>query len=387
MKYLINTVFFYPETNGVSRSVDYRCRYLRQLEHDVTLILPEYPGLMEVEQVKQLQKLGVRLITVPLAVRTEWDDAWFGNYKTLDVVDEQLAKEHFDVLMVDEPMMLFMMTGFRLAMLKNLNQSCQHVAICHGVLSDLYGHYQLHTAALQVEALKNDIFGDYDITVLPSQFVQDRYQLCGRVMKVPFLGVDKLTYRPSSNNGYLNGKEGDAQRFNVLYVGRIASEKNIELLIQVAQEMYQHGLQDIVWHFVGTGPLHGKLAEFACEYLRVHGELHGKQLVQAFQQADVFITACDFEAFGLTVAEAMACGLPVITVDQGGNAEQFDHNVEGLKFNLSQPNTLAEAILTVKNDPKLRCEMGRKAREKVRSWDEANEDLMHRLAAEREFGL
>lgn len=364
MKYLIYTLFYYPETNGVSRCVDYRCHYLRENNESVTLVMPDYPELSSCSQVQSLKEAGVEIVTVPVAERTENDDSWFANHDGLKVVDAILVEQEFDVFIVDEPMMLFMVSGFRLAMLKHLTSIQKTVAVCHGCLPDLYRSYGMQISALQAEAVKRDIYDDYDSTFIPTQYVFDRYELSRKAKVVPFLGVDKAFYCPRPT-------ERTRSVLNVLYVGRIAQEKNVELLFETAIQLNAQGHTDIAWHFVGEGPLYQQLEEHAPDYVNVHGELHGEALLAAYQNADVFVTACDFEAFGLTVAEAMSCGLPVITTNKGGNAEQFDHSIQGYQFDLTNPEALQIAILTLKSDQLLREQMRIEAREAAKDWQQS----------------
>ncbi|MCG7497432.1 glycosyltransferase [Vibrio sp. Of7-15] len=387
MKYLIYTLFYYPETNGVTRNVDHRCRYLRELGHDVTLVFPDYPEWQSCPQAKVLQEVGVKLVNVPTSERTSEEESWFANHEGQDIIDNILRTECFDVFIVDEPMMLFMVSGFRLARLHHLPKKCKTVAICHGILSDLYRHYEMSISALQVDAIKQDIFDDYQLTAVPTRFVLDNYKLSNKAQWIPFLGVDKDYYSPATADQTSDAQQNVTQDknealVNVLFTGRLATEKNLPSLVEAAHHLHASGHHSIHWHFVGHGPLYSELKQQECHYLHVHGELHGDQLKKAYQTADIFVSACEFEAFGLTVAEAMACGLPVVTAHTGGNAEQYTHQVEGLNVDVSKDHELSNAILRLAQDQELRQTMGKRARQRSADSQESCHkliDAIHRL--------
>jgi glycosyltransferase involved in cell wall biosynthesis len=83
------------------------------------------------------------------------------------------------------------------------------------------------------------------------------------------------------------------------------------------------------------------------------------------------------EPFGLVIAEAMACGRPVIATAAGGAAEIVDDGVDALTVPPSDPQALADAIRRLALDPELRSRMGAAGRAKAeRRFDRA------RLAAE-----
>ena len=94
-------------------------------------------------------------------------------------------------------------------------------------------------------------------------------------------------------------------------VGRIAREKNLDLFGQ-----YLLSDRRINTVFVGDGPY--------ADHLRrrwnatVTGFLHGDELAHVYRQADVFVQLSVAETFGLTLAEAMASGLPAIVLRSGG---------------------------------------------------------------------
>jgi glycosyltransferase involved in cell wall biosynthesis len=113
------------------------------------------------------------------------------------------------------------------------------------------------------------------------------------------------------------------------------------------------------------------------------GHLEGSALSAAYSAADVFVFPSRVETLGNVVLEAMASGLPVIGVDQGGTLENLRHGVNGLLCPAGDVDRFAEAIGRLLDDHALRRTLGQNARAwaEERTWDRSFEAL---LAAYRE---
>lgn len=88
-------------------------------------------------------------------------------------------------------------------------------------------------------------------------------------------------------------------------------------------------------------------------------------LAEVYSASDLFVMPSLYEAFGQTVIEAMACGIPVVGFDTGGIPEIVEDNVSGLLAPVGDVHRLAEKIETMILDPGKRLEMGKKARQTV----------------------
>ena len=109
-----------------------------------------------------------------------------------------------------------------------------------------------------------------------------------------------------------------------------------------------------------------------------------------FQAADIYVHASKAETFPNTILEAMACGLPVVASDVGGIGEQVVNGLTGLLVESVNPDSLAQAILLLLEDPSLRQKMGAAGLERVqeyftlerqaKQYQEWYEDIMSRQA-------
>ena len=113
------------------------------------------------------------------------------------------------------------------------------------------------------------------------------------------------------------------------------------------------------------------------------------QIERYFAAADVFVFPTPYDAFGMVISEAMACGLPVVTTATAGAAEIIEHGRTG--FIIEDPTdvaSLAGHLQTLASDPAARRRIGDAAAEAMRahSWDSvANETmaLYERLVSKR----
>jgi glycosyltransferase involved in cell wall biosynthesis len=99
--------------------------------------------------------------------------------------------------------------------------------------------------------------------------------------------------------------------------------KGLEQLIQLMQRLED---LDCVLLLIGNGPQEATLQELAqrlnvAERVRFLGWVSDEDKFTALASADVFVSTSQHEGFGLMYLEAMACGLPVVTYDNGGQTD------------------------------------------------------------------
>jgi glycosyltransferase involved in cell wall biosynthesis len=169
---------------------------------------------------------------------------------------------------------------------------------------------------------------------------------------------------------------------NVLYAGRLTSEKGIWLLADafLAARRREPRLHLIL---AGGGPEEQELRARLGDAATFLGWLDGDDLPRAYASADVFLFASQTDTFGQVVLEAQASGLPVVAVDAGGPASTIEHGRTGLLVP-PEEEALASAVLTLAQRPPLRAQLSRTALAAVRerTWEAALERLAegYRLA-------
>lgn len=135
----------------------------------------------------------------------------------------------------------------------------------------------------------------------------------GPITVLPY-PIDDDRFRPSATRtGWFRNKYSRNGSVLAAVVGRVAKEKNLDLTCELL------GSDDrIRLVFVGDGPYAESLQKRW--NVDVTGFLMGNDLVEAYQQSDVLVQLSMSETFGLTLIEAMSCGLPAIVLRSQGLA-------------------------------------------------------------------
>ena len=145
-------------------------------------------------------------------------------------------------------------------------------------------------------------------------------------------------------------------------VGRLVERKAVDQLIDIAQ-----GLADNVYLLIlGDGPLRAVLEEHAAKgsapsRVRFLGHVSDEDKFAILHQSDVFVSTSQHEGFGLVFLEAMACGLPVISYDRGGQIDFLTDDETGFVVTLNDSKTFSKRCQTVLTDKTRAEEMGKNA--------------------------
>jgi glycosyltransferase involved in cell wall biosynthesis/predicted metal-dependent phosphoesterase TrpH len=179
-------------------------------------------------------------------------------------------------------------------------------------------------------------------------------------------GVDVGRFDPARRR---DGLYGDG--INVLYAGRVAKEKNIDLL---ADAFEQARASEPRLHLViaGDGPESERLRMRLGEHATWLGWLEGEALAVAYASADMFCFASVTDTFGQVVLEAQASGLPVLAADAGGPRDLITPRVDGL-LEAANADAFAAALLELAGSPLLRARLGQAATRNAteRTWGRA----------------
>jgi glycosyltransferase involved in cell wall biosynthesis len=119
--------------------------------------------------------------------------------------------------------------------------------------------------------------------------------------------------------------------------------------------------------------LQSRLSPAAAKAVRFVGCVPHEKLLSYYQDADVFvIPSVIHEPFGIPLAEAMACGLPVVATRGGGFPEILVNHETGEMVGRGEVGELTEAICRLLADPQLRKSQGAAGRRRLLehfSWD------------------
>lgn len=190
-------------------------------------------------------------------------------------------------------------------------------------------------------------------------------------------GVDAALFAPAHRDAATRERLAADARDVVLYVGRLAAEKRIGVLLD-AWEHVRRERPGAVLVVVGDGPEGAGLRARAGADVRFTGALTGAALAEVYASADLFVSASDTETFGNTVLEALASGVPAVVADRGGVTEIVRAGEDGLHAAAGDPRAFAAAILRLLRDEPLRRRMGAAARASARArrWEHVLDGLI-----------
>ena len=153
-----------------------------------------------------------------------------------------------------------------------------------------------------------------------------------------------------------------------LYVGRITNEKNVPFLLETWKRMMEArpaSAAPIQLVLVGEGKHRRRQRELAPYGIVFLGPRLGEELSTLYASSDFFLFPSVTDTLGQVVMEAQASGLPVVVADKGGPGILV--NRDGMKTGMVVPGNDSDAwqkaIETLSDDPDLRRELGRAARE------------------------
>jgi len=165
----------------------------------------------------------------------------------------------------------------------------------------------------------------------------------------------------------------------VLALGRLASNKGYDLLIQAFAETARRDPEARLYLAVGGEKMDAgeKRILEECRALastlglvdRVHfsGYVADEDLSDTYRAADVFVLSSRYEPFGMTAVEAMACGTPVVATTHGGLFRVLRFGVDGLFADTFDAADLGLTILKPLRHPKLWDRLSRNAAQTARS--------------------
>jgi len=211
----------------------------------------------------------------------------------------------------------------------------------------------------------------------------EQYQSLGadndKIEVVPH-GIDLSEFDNLPERGDFKRKYGlDSKQRIILYLGRIDRIKGLNLLAEAFAGLSKK-LSDT--RLVIAGPDNGYLSSLKklitdleiSDKVFFTGPLYGQEKLSAYIDADVYVLPSSYEIFGITLLEAMACSIPVITTDRCGIAAAVDGQA-GLVVPHDKEQ-IENALLHMLSDDKMRRDFGERGNLLVRdkfNWEKIAE--------------
>ncbi|MEU4043919.1 glycosyltransferase family 4 protein [Streptomyces antibioticus] len=363
MRVVIVTESFPPDVNGVAHCALQTARHLVDRGHSPLVVAPATaagtgPDALApcpVVRVPSLPLPGYPQVRVALPSRR---------------VAAAIADHRADIVHLASPFIL----GVR-GMAAAARLGIPAVAVYQ---TDLAGYARTYVHAGEAAAWRRirSVHAAADLTLAPSSAALHDLETHGvpRV-KLWRRGVDTERFRPDRRVEALRRALAPNGELIVGYVGRLAPEKQVELLSGVC------GLPGVRVVVVGDGPSGPQLLE-ALPGAVFLGRRTGDDLARIFASLDVFAHTGPFETFCQTVQEAMASGVPVVAPAAGGPLDLVAHGRTGLLVPPRDADAVRDAVAALAADPALRTAYGAAGRATVegRTWAAVGDQLLGHYA-------
>lgn len=330
MKVLITTDWYEPVINGVVTSVMNLSRKLRERGHEVKILTLSRTCHSYIEgNVIYAGSIGMGCI-----------------YPQARVKIPTVAGDYMEMLLDWKPDIVHSQCEFSTFFLAKKIASELHIPIVHTyhTVYEDYTHYfspQKAWGRNIVQLMTRKLANAVETLIAPSDKIRkilEGYQVSCPVEIIPS-GISLEKYQACKKEDWrekIRAQLGISQDALVLvYVGRMAKEKNIEELLEYQQEAEKYG---VILLLVGDGPHLPELKKKAeelkvTEHVIFTGMIAPEEVGHYYQVGDLFVSASTSETQGMTYAEALAGGIPLLcrrdgcleqVVANGENGWQYD---------------------------------------------------------------
>ncbi|WP_199099516.1 glycosyltransferase family 1 protein [Dyella sp. ASV21] len=202
-------------------------------------------------------------------------------------------------------------------------------------------------------------------TLVPTQALANELQTLGvGTARLLRRAVDTHLFHPSYRCATLRDQWGaDGNTPVVLYVGRIAPEKNLDLAVRTFRAIQQQ-VPKARYVWVGDGPARAALQEANPDFIFA-GMQRGEALARHYASADLFPFPSLSETFGNVILEALAAGLPVVAYEEGAAREHLHHGQNGYRIHIGDEKAFIASATTLASNASLIRHMGRAAQQSI----------------------
>lgn len=355
LKILFVSDVYFPRINGVSTSIRTFVEQLQGLGHTVHLIAPDYACCTEDEA--WIKRVPAR------SIYFDPEDKLM-KFGSAMVLLPDLAKQNYDVIHVHTPFVAHYL-GLKLS--QKLGIPC--VETYHTFFEDYLHHYLPWLPKVIAKGLARFISkrqcNSVDAIVSPSQPMLDVLRDYGVAVPAEVIptGLQAHSFKEADGQAFRKKYGIPLDRPMLLYVGRVAFEKNIDFLLHMTKALLENQPNALLV-VTGEGPAESSLHKLA-KTLGIENSVQfigyldrATELNACYQSADVFVFASKSETQGLVILEAMAQATPVVAIAELGTASLL---VEGKGALIAPDDThaFAEKVAQLLSHPEHCYELGR----------------------------
>lgn len=347
MRIAFVTDTYLPEVNGVTTVLGMMRQSLGARGHEVFFVAPAYPEPMAPDE-RVIRRSSIPCPGYP-AVRLSSPFGW-DVFRSLDQFDPELVH-----VVTEGPLGAI---GRRYA----LRRRKPLVTSFHTDFPRYAARYLGSWAEAAARRYLRHFHGPAGLTQTPSAMTRDELLALGLSRAVLWgRGVESERFTPTRRSVARRAALGAADRVIVLHVGRLAVEKDPDVLVDAFQRAHAAVGQQALFCVAGDGP-RGPALRRALPFARHFGFLAREVLADLYADADLFVFPSPTETCGLVTLEAMASALPVISADRGGVLENMRDGINGVVVPSGDGRRFADAIVALIRDDRQRTALGQAAR-------------------------
>jgi glycosyltransferase involved in cell wall biosynthesis len=359
MNILFISDVFFPRVNGVSTSINTFATELRALGHQVTLIAPSYT-----DEDKQEEWI-VRVPSHKIYFDPEDRLMNFGKLKALL---PWIRDKHFDVIHIHTPF-----TAHYVGIHFGKKLDIPVVETYHTFFEDYLHHYLPFIPQFISRKLARTISrrqcNAVDGIVSPSKPMLDVLKQYGikTPAEVVATGLDDSSFASVDGEHFRMSHDIPLTQPMLLFVGRVAHEKNIGFLLEMHEELIKKH-PDALLVITGEGPAEESIKHSIDKLgisnkVRMIGYLdRSHELIACYKAADIFVFASKSETQGLVLLEAMAQGTAVVAIAELGTKSILIEG-EGVLIAKDDINDFADKVSILLSDAPKRQMIGEKGRQ------------------------
>jgi 1,2-diacylglycerol 3-alpha-glucosyltransferase len=365
MRVLLISDVYFPRVNGVSTSIATFREDLAEAGVETVLVAPEYPARGVGDAAGVIRVASGSVPRDPEDRRMHWG--------ALRRALECLADQHFDLVHVHTPFLAHY-AGVRFARLRGIPV----VETYHTFFEEYLHHYVPLLPRILGRRLARGVTlsqcAAVNALIAPSQPMQAMladYGVRTPIQVIP-TGLPASSFRPGDGARFRAQQQLPADRPLLLYVGRVAHEKNIDFLLTSFVQV-RRARPDALLVIAGEGPARKHLGEQVQRLglgrdVAFVGYLSRDQaLADCYAAASVFVFASRTETQGLVLLEALAQGCPVVSTSHLGTASILQPNC-GARIAPEDPSAFADAATGILDDPQRAAHLSAQGRSYAQTW-------------------
>lgn len=244
------------------------------------------------------------------------------------------------------------------------DRGSSHIRVQDTLLREEHQAWGLPFDGIDLRAIEREEaeYAQADCITVPSGFAfrsfLDQGVASEKMRLLPY-GVNLSRFAPCG--------EPDPARFDTLFVGAMSLQKGVPYLLQ-AFNTVRHSKKSLTFAGVVSPQIIALMRARGLwsEEIKVLGHVPQAELKQVMSKSHVLVLPSIQEGFGMVMAQAMACGCPVIASENTGARDLFDDGKEGFIVPIRDPQALAERLQRLVDEPDLRRRMAANALERVK---------------------